>query len=411
MTTAQSTQNIPARTDRLALHAIVVPALALCLASPALAAGIRPAVRQPADSPCANSLAIGEVGLSMGGQVRLLTNGSNFRFHQRVVPDDADADSFANTRFRTWLNLHDNRDCRYGIYVQAEVGQETLGVEFEFPKTTGVELRRGYLWFKPTDYSLIRAGVLDWQDRFGERSTFTDPLWAVDRYDSTTAPLANSVWNFNVGGVVVEATARDAWHYSFGALLLEPGFRTITGDGSALLFTADVDNEVGSSQWGAGLYYLLDRGSYSYRGFGGPPTVLFDGDNWDLWAGVRGHFMIGPTDTSVFLILNRGEVERPAWEHTGWAAKAATAVPIGNGSLRLQALYSTGSDGSDPTESGEFRTIAQSVGDNFGAQSYWSPLGLTSPRGPSDVTDLGIGLQNRGLEARPETPLLSRQHH
>ncbi len=65
--------------------------------------------------------------------------------------------------------------------------------------------------------------------------------------------------------------------------------------------------------------------------------------------------------------------------------------------LKLQALYSTGDDGTDPAKSGEFRTLAQGERDNFGAMGYWSMLGLTSPRGPSDVNDLGVGLQNGGL--------------
>ena len=51
--------------------------------------------------------------------------------------------------------------------------------------------------------------------------------------------------------------------------------------------------------------------------------------------------------------------------------------------------------------------------DNRGAQAYWSLLGLTSPRGPSDVNDLGIGLQNGGLglltaQAGYEQPLADR---
>jgi len=80
--------------------------------------------------------------------------------------------------------------------------------------------------------------------------------------------------------------------------------------------------------------------------------------------------------------------------------------------VHLRALYSTGDDGTDPARSGEFRTIAQSVRDNRGAQAYWSLLGLTSPRGPSDVNDLGIGLQNDGLglltlQAGYEQPLAS----
>ena len=62
-------------------------------------------------------------------------------------------------------------------------------------------------------------------------------------------------------------------------------------------------------------------------------------------------------------------------------------MPVWCGRLSAQTLFSTD----------EFRTIAQSLRDNFGAQGYWSYLALTSPHGPSDVNDLGVSLQNRGL--------------
>ncbi|MFY9345436.1 MAG: hypothetical protein WAT39_23290 [Planctomycetota bacterium] len=41
--------------------------------------------------------------------------------------------------------------------------------------------------------------------------------------------------------------------------------------------------------------------------------------------------------------------------------------------------------------------MAQGERDNFGAQGYWSHLAITSPRGPTDNNDLGVGLQNQGL--------------
>ncbi|MFQ5792006.1 MAG: hypothetical protein ACE5JI_16150, partial [Acidobacteriota bacterium] len=77
--------------------------------------------------------------------------------------------------------------------------------------------------------------------------------------------------------------------------------------------------------------------------------------------------------------------------------------------LFIQVLYSTGNDGTSASDSGEFRTIAQSVRDNSGSQGYWSFLGLTSPRGPSDVVDLGVGLQNRGLGLRTIQAALERK--
>ena len=414
-----------------------VLALALALPSPA-AAGTRPeafgaaAAGQAggADDGCAPSLALGGVGVAAGAQLRLTGNQANFGFHQRTIGGDAPGTDFLNQRLRAWVNVHDRESCRYGAYVQVQAGHVELGSGRELLKTFGVEpgrltgtdqagvaMRRGFLWFKPTPNSLIRAGVLAWEDRFGERPAFGDPLWAVDRYDTSQAPLANSVWDFNVGGIVFEATAADSWHYALGALILQRESRA--GDGDNWLLTADADRTVGSSIWGVSVYYSRDRAGNLYCAFGGPaasygraPGEFIRRGN-ALWVGGRGHVEHGGGTTSLFLIMNRGETPDYDWSHAGWAAKAATALDAGAGTAHLRVLYSTGNSGDDPHRSGEFRTIAQSARDNRGAQAYWSLLGLTSPRGPSDGNDLGIGLQNDGLglltlQAGYEQPLGGR---
>ena len=363
---------------------------------------------------CAPGLALGDIGLAGGAQARLTGNQANFGFHDRTVGGDPQPSDFLNQRFRGWVNVHDRENCRYGVYAQVQSGHVELGSGREFPKTfgvtpgrlggtdqTGVALRRGFLWYKPSTDSLVRAGVLAWEDRFGERPTFGDPLWAVDRYDTTQAPLANSVWDFNVGGITFEATAHESWHYALGALILQRDSRA--GDGDIWLLTADVDRSVGSSLWGASVYYARDRAGNLFCAFGGPASTHgrlpgeFIQRSSALWVGGRGHLQHGGGSTSMFLILNRGETPDYNWSHGGWAAKVATAVDAGSGTAHLRVLYSTGDAGDDPTRSGEFRTIAQSARDNRGAQGYWSLLGLTSPRGPSDGNDLGIGLQNDGL--------------
>ena len=122
---------------------------------------------------------------------------------------------------------------------------------------------------------------------------------------------------------------------------------------------------------------------------------------------------IGAAESSFFLILNSGHVEALDWTHTGWAAKWAMRVPLRQGTFRWQTLYAAGDDGVDPHRSGEFRTIAQAAGDNLGAQGYWSLLAVSSPRGPADLTDLGLGLQNGGrglltIQAGWEHPIAER---
>lgn len=341
--------------------------------------------------------------VSFGGQYRIIADGANFDFHPRVVLDDQPSQSFVNQRFRTWLNFHDTATANHGVYFQVEIGHIVWGDDVEFPKTyeangdeVGIELRRGYLWYKPSETSLLRVGILDWHDRFGERPTFEDPMWAVDAYDSEQAVLANSVWDFNVGGIAFDFEPGELWHSSLGAAVLTRG-DTLGGDGSALLFSGDVDREVGSSLFGASAYYLHDRGGYSYGDFGGPANIGGIERSWDLWMGARGHHTFGKVKPSYFFIWNRGETEAPDWEHSGWAVKGDVDYELGQTRLRFQTFYATGNDNSSRDRSGEFRTIAQSVRDDFGAQGYWSLLGLSSPRGPSDVNDLGVSLQNRGL--------------
>ena len=378
----------------------------------------------PADAGagCAPALALGDVGIAAGGQFRLMGNRSNFGFHDRTVGPDQAPNTIGNQRFRTWLNVHDRGSCRYGGYAQIEIGHLDLGSGLEFPKTlgsgghqVGVEMRRGFLWFRPAEGTLIRAGVLPWEDRFGERPTFADPLWGINRAATGKAPLANSAWEFSVSGFTLEASAGDGWHYALGALLLDRDARPGGGQDGSWLLTADLDREIGSSLWGASVYYLRDDAGYSHGGFGGP-AVASGGAverSRDLWVGGRGHLDHAGGSTGVFLILNSGEVPALGWSHVGWSAKVATTIPAGRGAAHLQWLYATGGDGGDPQRSGEFRTIAQSARDDLGAQAYWSLLGLTSPRGPSDVNDLGIGLQNGGrglltLQAGYEHPVADR---
>jgi len=379
-------------------------ALLLCLFSTCLPLA---SAQETSDENQVNmpGLSLDDYGIAIGGQYRAMASFTNFDFHPQSISNDQSALSVLNQRLRTWVNFHDREDSDHGAYLQVEIGHTNWGDDGDFPKThgangseVGIELRRGYLWYKPTSNTLFRAGVLDWHDRFGERPSFDDPMWAVDQYDSFKAVLANSIWDFNVGGVTFDGTLEDKWHYGLGAMVLEKSGRTLTGDGSALLYTADLDREIGSALLGGSVYYLKDNGDYSYGEFGGPMDS-YD-SSWDLWTGFRGHFQIGRVAPSFFLILNTGETNNTDWEHTGWAGKGALDFDTGFGKLSLQALYSSGNDGTSESDSGEFRTIAQSVRDDFGAQGYWSGLGLSSPRGPSDVVDLGVGLQNRGLGLR-----------
>jgi hypothetical protein len=334
--------------------------------------------------------------IDTGGQYRVIGHATNFTRHPDFIGGDQDSASLLNLRLRQWLGIRNVERDDHGAYVQVEYGHLELGAEEEFTKDDQtVELRRGYLWLRPEEEQLLRVGLVDWQDRFGERPSFGAPYEAIDACDHSRAVLANSVWDFNVGGAVFDGKLGTETWYRAAVVLLGPGDHTISGDGTAVLWAADLDRQAGKHLLGVSAYYLHDNADYSYGTFGGPGAD-YD-SSWDAWLGVRAHFDCDGLRSSFFVICNHGETDDPDWEHSGYAWKAALETSLSEGVLALQALGSTGNDGSDPNDSDEFRTIAQSERDNFGAQGYWSNLAITSPRGSTDNNDLGVSVQNRGL--------------
>ncbi len=355
----------------------------------------------------------------IGVQWRVVADAANFPWHAKTIGRDQGSEDSIAQRFRTWLSISPAPGI--GGYLQLEAGHIVWGEDREGTKTfsvdgdsVGIELRRGYLQYESPAAGRFVIGIQDWHDAFGEAPSLGS-FEAVDDYDSFGAVLANSVWDFNVGGV--------SWSKAFPAwrgLSLNAGvFQLWEGDpgraDDAYLFGLDADlgRPRDGATLGASLYYLVDRGDYSY------PTAAPYESSWDLWFGLRASGRPGGFPLRGWLILNRGErtdLGGGGFDHTGWAAKLeAFGVSLGAGQFSAQVLYASGDD--DPTDgdSREFRTIAQSERDGFGAQGYWSYLALTSPHGPSDVKDLGVGLQNRGLglftvQAKYGYPIAGRLH-
>ncbi len=379
--------------------------------------------RGEAEPPKEPSVNIHGVAVNLGGQYRVMGNFSNFGWHPASVGEHEDSRGFFNQRFRTWLSIAPRENIEG--YLQMEVGHIMWGENFEWTKTSGgprfpastdptgdrvgIKLRRGYLRYSTDNIGTFRVGIQDWHDAFGESPTL-GTFRAVDDYDSFGAVLANSIWDFNVGGVsyVRQFPTLADMTLNLGGFVLWEGDTAKADDTYLLAMDADFPVKEKHSV-GFSVYYLRDGELYSY------PTVGSYRSSWDLWAGVRGKVTLGSVPLRAFVILNRGERKNVGgvadFEHLGWAAKLeAGGYPLGPGKLSAQFLFSTGDE--DPTDnrSGEFRTIAQSERDNFGSQGYWSYLALTSPHGPSDVNDLGVGLQNRGLglitvQAKYEYPL------
>lgn len=338
---------------------------------------------------------------TFGAQYRVMGNASNFAWHPTSITNDEETRSFINQRFRTWVAFSPSEQVEG--YLQMEVGHVGWGEDHEGTKNydvagdaVGIELRRGFLTYKSQHAGAFRVGIQDWHDAFGESATLGSSD-AVDDYDSFGAILANSVWDFNVGGVSWSQTFPSAAGLSLngGVFQLWEGTDSRADDTYLFGLDADVSSGKANESFGASFYFLSDRGNYSY------PGAAPYASSWDAWFGLRLTKSIGAIPLRGWVISNTGRCNNLSdddFSHTGFAGKLeAFDLEVGRGRFSAQVLYASGDDNPSDHTSHEFRTIAQSEADNFGAQGYWSYLALSSPHGPSDVNDLGIGPQNQGL--------------
>lgn len=341
---------------------------------------------------CVSGVGAADPWIDVGGQYRIMYNASNFGFHPATLNNAQQSQTFFNQRFRTWLEIRPNDNVEG--YLQVEMGHIGWGSNLDFPKTyvgprfpgsvdpngdrVGVELRYGYVGYQNAGLGRMRVGIQPWQDAF----------------DQT---LFSSDWDFSVGGYSWVRTLRalGGADMQLGVFALDEGQVQRADD--AVLLTLDLDwVRSDDRSWGFSAYYLPDSGVYSY------PTAAAYDSAWDAWFGLRGTTVLWSLPVHAFALYNTGERHElgalPTFRHDDAALKLEIGpLPIGCGALSFQTLYSTGDDNLDENLRDGFRTVAQSVPDNFGSQGYWSYLVLTSPHGPSDVNDLGVGLQNRGL--------------
>jgi hypothetical protein len=338
----------------------------------------------------------GDYKFQIGGQYRINPNFSNFPFQPVTLsPADESSENFAQQRLRLWLTAV--IDEHIDGYVQVQIGGFLWGQNFEFSKVfrpqpgslpnndVGIMLRRGWVSYHDDNCGKFRMGILDWHDSFGDT-------------------LASSDYDFNVAGIdwtktIPELGDMKAWLGFFvmtDLALLESDLPP--GNHDALLFTSDFDwkYEETKSGFGFSAYGMMDNGQYSY------PTLTPYRSSWDLWVGARGNTCLGDAlPVNGFVLYNGGQREDiggAIFRHNGWATKLeAGPLDFGPGKLSVQALYASGSHHPEVGDTDEFRTIAQTYRDNFGAQGYWGYLYILAPNPPSDVKDLGVSLQNRGL--------------
>ena len=335
----------------------------------------------------------------VGGQYRMMFNGANFDYHPVSITDNQPSQSYANERLRTWLTVQTSDNVE--AYVQAQMGSVLWGDGYDLPKTftapgtvgdqVGVMLRYGYLAYHDDDVGRLQAGIQGWQDSFSQT-------------------LFSSDWDFSVGGLswVRKFPDFNNSQMKFGIFELVEGNAQLVDQ--SYLVTLDIDQPVGEkNSIGFSVYYLPDRGGYSY------PTPVFAPykSAWDVWLGARFRLDLPIVPINGFAVYNMGEREdfgAPIFQHDGVALKLeAGAVPIGPGKVSCQTVYATGGD----TPGGGFRTVAQSARDNFGSEGYWSYLMLATPQGYTDVNDAGVSLQNRGyglltMQTKYEYPICCR---
>ena len=197
-----------------------------------------------------------EPKIDIGGQYRIMANYGNAGWHPASIGNDQDTSGFINQRFRTWLDVKTGENI--GGHLQLEVGHIMWGEDDEFTKTyggdsVGIEMRRGYLTYEAEAVGNFKIGIQAWSDSFGD-------------------VLASGDWDFNVGGVSV---SRDLVRIE-GMTLKLGGFTIRDSDATAsdgtVLLSVDLSGPcpVTKADLGVSVYYLNDKGGYSYGTFGGP---------------------------------------------------------------------------------------------------------------------------------------------
>lgn len=347
----------------------------------------------------------------LGGQFRMNGNADNFPFHPTALLPDQPSKAFVTQRYRLWLTYSPTEHVEG--YVQMQVGGINWGTNYDFNKNfignftsvagdrVGIELRRAWLAYKDEDLGKVRVGFLDWHDSFNDT-------------------LASSNYDFNVAGIdwVKTVAAINNLRVSAAALVLsDQAFATSNpapapGTHTAVLYAFDADQPVTEKLTvGASAYVLYDRDGYSHPTAGAYRYAV------ETWFGARAKWTNDVLPLAGFVLANNGrraDFGPVGFRNSGWATwLEAGPLKVGDGKFSTQFLYASGDSNPGQGRSGEFRTVAQSYRDNFGSQGYWSYLQLSSPNGPGDVADLGVGLQNRGLglitaQGKFEYPLSKR---
>jgi hypothetical protein len=337
---------------------------------------------------------IEKFNVKIGLQYRVMYNYSNIPLSGVNTAADTDDYDFFRQRMRFNIDVQPVENVGGFLQLEYRGGWGGSSPASSDPRGAGLSLnafnrleargvRYGYIYYIPNDASYLAAGIIPVSDQLGDTNFSAD-------------------WDFNVGGI--------AWSSMFGNVDYRLAYvRAIDGvassdssvvEDNAHLFIADANFPAGEkAKVGGHIYYLYSDGDLS-------KALGFPGEVKQGWYSLSGSADLGALMLNGFVSLNDGDVGKT--DNTGYALKAEAIIPLGSPTLKVLAVYSSGDEaGKEPDD--QYRTI-QGI---FGTEGYWAYTHLFTANGPSDVNDLGVGLDNGGLgllsiQAKVEGPLMDK---
>ena len=334
---------------------------------------------------------IDDYKVKIGLQHRVMWNSSNIPISGVTTAADTKKYDFFRQRLR--FNLDIQPSDKVGGFLQLEYrggwgGSSPVGSD---PRGTGLSLnafnrlqargvRYGYIYYTPDDNTCLASGIIPVSDQIG------DVLFSAD-------------WDFNVGGISFNSMAGRA-DYRVAFVRLIDGVSStdknvVSNNGDMLI--ADVNWPVSeTAKIGVHLYHLSVPEELAIEA--GLPGKISQG-----WYALSGSVEIKSTNLNSFLCINNGSFDGE--ENTGWALKTESTIPLGAPHLSVLGIYSSG-DKSGASSKNQFRTVQGMLG----TEGYWAYCHIFNANGPSDVNDMGVGLDNdgRGLlsfQTKCEIPL------
>ena len=337
---------------------------------------------------------IDEYKIKVGLQHRVMWNYSNIPLSGVTTAADTKDYDFFRQRLRFNLDVQPIENVGGFLQLEYRGGWGGSSPANSDPRGVGLTLnafnrlqsrgvRYGYIYYTPEEETCLASGIIPVSDQIG------DVLFSAD-------------WDFNVGGVSFNSVAGSA-DYRFAYVRIIDGVassnKDVVGNNGDLLI-ADVNWPVAeNAKMGVHLYYLSVSKDLAVEA--GLPGKISQG-----WYALSGSVDMDSANLNGFVCINNGSYGGN--DNTGWAVKTEAAIPFGSPMLKILGVYSTG-DKEGVSSKDQFRTI-QGI---FGTEGFWGYTHIFISNPPSDVNDLGVGLDNGGrgllsIQAKCEIPLIEK---